>query len=48
MKFLINLIKKLFVKLKNNHIDEYTAQCAYFTILAFDNLSSKIFIDLLV
>ena len=35
MKFLINLIKKLFVKLKNNHIDEYTAQCAYFTILAF-------------
>ena len=32
MKF---IIKRLFEKIKNNHIDEYTAQCAYFTILAF-------------
>lgn len=35
MKFIINIIKELFGKIKNNHIDEYTAQCAYFTILAF-------------
>lgn len=30
-----NIIKELFEKIKNNHIDEYTAQCAYFTLLAF-------------
>ena len=35
MKKVINNMKKLIEKIINNHIDEYTAQCAYFTILAF-------------
>ena len=35
MKFLVNIVKELIIKVKNNHIDEFTAQCAYFTILAF-------------
>lgn len=35
MKNIINIIKELIEKIKNNHIGEYTAQCAYFTILAF-------------
>jgi len=35
MKYIMEIVKELFRKIKNNHIDEYTAQCAYFTILAF-------------
>jgi membrane protein len=35
MKSTLNIIKELIGKIKNNHIGEYTAQCAYFTILAF-------------
>ena len=35
MKSTINIIKELIEKIKNNNIGEYTAQCAYFTILAF-------------
>ena len=29
-----SIIKEIFEKIKNNHIGEYTAQCAYFTMLA--------------
>lgn len=35
MKKIIDIIKILLGKLQKNHIDEYTAQCAYFTLLAF-------------
>lgn len=35
MENTITIIKELIEKTKNNHIGEYTAQCAYFTILAF-------------
>ena len=35
MKKIMNIIKILLEKIKNNHIDEYTAGCAYYTILAF-------------
>ena len=35
MKSTLNIIKELIEKIKNNHIGEYTAQCAYFTMLAF-------------
>lgn len=35
MKNTINIIKELIKKIKNNNIGEYTAQCAYFTLLAF-------------
>lgn len=35
MKKIINFIQETLDKLKINHIDEYTVQCAYFTILAF-------------
>ena len=35
MKKVINLFNILIDKLQKNHIDEYTAQCAYFTLLAF-------------
>lgn len=35
MKKVINVFNILIDKLQKNHIDEYTAQCAYFTLLAF-------------
>lgn len=35
MKKVINVFNILIEKLQKNHIDEYTAQCAYFTLLAF-------------
>ena len=35
MKKIINIIKTVLDKIKINHIDEYTASSAYFTILAF-------------
>ena len=35
MKKMISKLNQLLEKIRNNHIDEYTASCAYFTILAF-------------
>lgn len=35
MKKIIEQVNKLLEKMSKNHIDEYTASCAYFTILAF-------------
>lgn len=35
MNNIISIVKILLKKIKNNHIDEYTASSAYFTILAF-------------
>lgn len=35
MKELINHLKYLIEKINKNHIEEYTASCAYYTILAF-------------
>ena len=35
MKIVWENIKSFFKKLDNHHISEYTAQCAYYTILSF-------------